>query len=62
LSDRTGSTTLNERFDNTYAEIGAGVSGQVTKTTSLHADARYQRSFKGNKEGAHLDVGVKVQF
>jgi autotransporter family porin len=62
LSDRTGSTTLNERFDNTYAEIGAGVSGQVSKTTSLHADARYQRSFKGNKEGAHLDVGVKVQF
>jgi outer membrane autotransporter protein len=62
LSDRTGSTTLNERFDSTYAEIGAGVSGQVSKTTSLHADARYQRSFKGNKEGAHLDVGVKVQF
>jgi outer membrane autotransporter protein len=62
LSDRTSSTTLNERFDNTYAEIGAGVSGQVSKTTSLHADARYQRSFKGNKEGAHLDVGVKVQF
>jgi outer membrane autotransporter protein len=64
LRDRnsSGSTTVSERFDRTSAEIGAGIQGNVSKSATLYADARYQHSFKGNKEGAQINAGVKVNF
>ena len=58
----TGSSHVTENFDRTYGEIGAGIQGSVSKSTDIYADARYQRSFKGEKEGAQFNVGVKVSF
>ncbi len=58
----TGSSHVTENFDRTYGEIGAGIQGSVSKSTDIYADARYQRSFKGEKESAQFNVGVKVSF
>jgi len=64
LHDRTGTgqASVNERFDRTSWEIGAGIQGQVGKNTYLYADARYERSFKGNKEAGKINFGVKASF
>ena len=64
LTNRSGvgSVNVDESFDRTYGEIGAGIQGQVAKTTFLYADARYQQSFKGNKNGASFNFGVKFNF
>lgn len=58
----TGSASVNERFDKTAFEVGAGISGQVGKTTSIYADARYEQSFAGHRSGAKFNVGVKTSF
>ena len=64
LNDRTGTgqASVNERFDRTSWELGAGIQGQVGKNTYLYADARYERSFKGNKEAGKVNFGVKASF
>jgi autotransporter family porin len=64
LSDTvgTGSNSVRESFDRTYGEVGAGIQGSVSQSTDIYADARYQRSFKGDKEGAQFNVGVKMKF
>ena len=64
LYDRTGTgqASVSERFDRTSWEVGAGIQGQVGKNTYLYADARYERSFKGNKEAGQINLGVKASF
>ena len=39
-----------------------GIQGHIRNNTYIYADARYQRSFKGNKEGAQFNVGIKASF
>lgn len=45
-----------------YGEIGGDIQGSSSKSTDLYADARYQRSFNGNKEGVQLHIGVQAKF
>ena len=58
----TGTASVKERFDRTSWEIGAGIQGRVGKATYLYADARYERSFKGNTSAAKVTMGVKSSF
>ena len=58
----TGVASVNERFDRTSWEIGAGIQGRVGKATYLYADARYERSFRGNTSAAKVTMGVKSSF
>jgi hypothetical protein len=44
-----------------YGEIGGGIQGSSSKSTDMYADARYQRSFNGNKEGVQLHIGVQAK-
>lgn len=53
---------LSEEFDKTSAELGLGVQGKVGKSTYLYADARYERSFKGNRDSSKFNVGLKSHF
>ena len=64
LNDRVGngSASVRESYDRTFGEVGLGIQGQIRNNTYVYADARYQRSFKGNKEGAQLNVGIKASF
>ena len=54
--------SVKERFDRTSWELGAGIQGRVGKATYLYADARYERSFKGNTSAAKVTMGVKSSF
>ncbi|TDR28908.1 autotransporter outer membrane beta-barrel domain-containing protein [Hydromonas duriensis] len=58
----TGSSSVGEQFDRSYGEIGGGIQGSLSKSTDMYADARYQRSFNGNKEGVQFNIGVKAKF
>ena len=57
-----GTTTVSERFDRTYGELGLGAQGWVAKSTYLYADARYQKSFGGHKDGSQFNLGLKIEF
>jgi hypothetical protein len=45
-----------------YGETGGGIQGSSSKSTDMYADARYQHSFNGNKEGIQLNIGVQAKF
>lgn len=64
LHDRVGmgSASVRESYDRTFGELGLGIQGHIRNNTYVYADARYQRSFKGNKEGAEFNVGIKADF
>ena len=64
LHDRvgTGSASVRESYDRTFGEVGLGIQGHIRNNTYVYADARYQRSFKGNKQGAQFNVGIKASF
>ena len=64
LHDRVGmgSASVRESYDRTFGEVGLGIQGHIRNNTYVYADARYQRSFKGNKEGAQFNVGIKASF
>jgi outer membrane autotransporter protein len=64
LNDKSGTDSIRvgESFDRMYAEIGAGIQGGVGQSTDIYADARYQRSFRDDKEAAQFNVGVKMKF
>lgn len=64
LNDRTSSAVdqVTESFDKTFGEVGVGIQGQVNSKTYLYGDARYQRSFNGNQQGAVFNLGLKLQF
>ena len=57
-----GTTSVSERFDQTYGELGFGAQGWVAKSTYLYADARYQKSFGGNMHGSQFHLGLKIEF
>ena len=40
--------------------MGLGIQGQIRDNTYIYADARYQRSFKGNKKGTQFNAGIKA--
>ena len=58
----TGTASVREKYDRTSWELGAGIQGRVGKATYLYADARYERSFKGNTSAAKVTMGVKSSF
>jgi autotransporter family porin len=51
-----------EDYDKTSAEVGLGIQGNVSKRSYVYTDARYERSFSGNKEGAKFNLGLKSSF
>ena len=53
---------MRKSYDRTFGEVGLGIQGQIKNSTHVYADVRYQRSFKGNKEGAQFNVGIKASF
>lgn len=58
----TGSASVSEKFDKTSWELGAGMQSQVSKSTRLFADARYQRSFAGKASDGKLTLGIQTDF
>ena len=60
-------TRVSERYGRTWGEIGLGIQGGVSKSTSVFGDIRYQRGFgsqgeNGSREGGALNIGVRHSF
>lgn len=60
-------TRVSERYGRTWGEIGLGIQGWVSKSTSVFGDVRYQRGFgsqgeNGSREGGSLNIGVRHHF
>lgn len=60
-------TRVSERYGRTWGEIGLGIQGWVSKSTSVFGDIRYQRGFgsqgeNGSREGGALNIGVRHSF
>ncbi len=57
-----GGANVREKFDTTMLEVGGGFQVPISGATYIYADARYDRSIKGNKLQGKLTIGFKTQF
>jgi autotransporter family porin len=59
-------TRVGERYGKTWGEIGLGMQGHVSQSTSIFADIRYQHGLSSSsddaREGGSANIGVKVAF
>jgi len=46
----------------TWAELGAGISGQITRYASLYANANYQTSFDGDRHAYEGKIGLRFNW
>jgi autotransporter family porin len=56
---------VSESYNKSYGELGFGVDGYVSKSTTLFGDFRYQQSFSngsGERKGRSVNLGVRFQF
>ena len=56
---------FDEKFDQRYGELGAGIEGKPSKSTKLFADVRVQRGTGPSDEsfkGLSANVGLRVDF
>ncbi len=55
--------TITAPLEGTWGEIGVGITGQVTKSTSLFATGSYSHSFDdGGRKAWGARLGVSIQF
>ena len=68
IKDRNGRiVNVSESYGSTWGEIGLGIQGWVSKSTSVFGDIRYQRGFTSPsngdaREGGALNIGVRYTF
>jgi outer membrane autotransporter protein len=62
LSSETGFVPFHADLGGLWGEINAGVSGQVTSTTTLYANASYQSRFDGGGFAYNGKVGLRVNW
>ena len=62
FSSATGFIPFHADLGGLWGEINAGISGQVTSTTTLYANASYQSRFDGGGFGYTGKVGLRVNW
>ena len=62
FSSQIGFVPFRADLGGTWAELGAGVSAQITRSASLYANANYQTSFDGDRHAYEGKVGVRVNW
>lgn len=68
IKDRNGRiVNVSESYGSTWGEIGLGIQGWVSKSTSVFGDIRCQRGFTSPsngdaREGGALNIGVRYTF
>lgn len=55
-------TTLNQDYSDQWGEVGGGVTGDITKNTTVYADLKYKQGFDGNMHGFTGNLGVRVNW
>ncbi|OSJ32084.1 hypothetical protein BSZ19_19755 [Bradyrhizobium japonicum] len=62
FSSDTGFVPFHADLGGLWGEINAGISGQVTSTTTLYANASYQSRFDGGGFAYNGKVGLRVNW
>jgi len=62
FSSATGFVPFHADLGGLWGEINAGISGQVTSTATLYADASYQSRFDGDGFAYNGQVGLRVNW
>ena len=64
-SVKVGDTKIQERYGKTWGELGFGVQGGLSKSTTLFGELRVQQGFAGKdekREGGSLNIGLRYSF
>ena len=68
IKDRSGrNVKVSESYGSTWGEIGLGIQGWVSKSTSVFGDIRYQHGFTSPsngdaRQGGMLNIGIRHSF
>ena len=62
FSSQVGFVPFRADLGGTWAELGAGVSAQITRSASLYANANYQRSFDGDRHAYEGKIGLRINW
>ncbi|MCC8974660.1 autotransporter outer membrane beta-barrel domain-containing protein [Bradyrhizobium sp. Cham227] len=62
FSSDAGFVPFQASLGGLWGEINAGISGQVTSTTSLYANASYQSRFDGGGFSYSGKAGLRVNW
>ncbi|HGY1194353.1 TPA: autotransporter outer membrane beta-barrel domain-containing protein [Citrobacter braakii] len=55
-------TSFHHNYSSQWGELGAGVTGDVTKNTSVYATLKYKNGFDGNMHGVSGNLGIRVNW
>ncbi|MDR2240607.1 MAG: autotransporter outer membrane beta-barrel domain-containing protein [Zoogloeaceae bacterium] len=62
FSSATGPVPFHSTLRGSWGEINLGISGQMSKTTTLFANVSYQSRFDGDGSGYGGKIGVRVNW
>jgi fibronectin-binding autotransporter adhesin len=62
ISSEDGFVPFHSKLGGSWAEVGAGVTGQITRNTSVFAHASYEFGLDGDRQANSYAVGVRVNW
>jgi fibronectin-binding autotransporter adhesin len=62
ISSEDGFVPFHSKLGGNWTEVGAGVTGQITRNTSLFAHASYEFGLDGERQANSYAVGVRVNW
>jgi autotransporter-associated beta strand protein len=62
LSSEDGFVPFHSKLGGSWVAVGAGVTGQVTRNTSLFAHASYEFGLDGERQANSYAVGVRINW
>ena len=62
FSSLAGFVPFRADVGGTWAELGAGLSAQLTRTASVYANANDQTSFDGDRHADEGKIGLRVNW
>jgi outer membrane autotransporter protein len=62
FSSATGFIPFRADLGGSWAELNGGVSGQVTRTTSIYANASYQLGLDGRGDAWDAKIGGRINW
>ncbi|WP_448091823.1 autotransporter outer membrane beta-barrel domain-containing protein [Pseudomonas lini] len=62
MSSEEGFVPFHSKMGGSWAEVGAGVTGQITRNTSVYAHASHEFGFDGDRQANAYAVGVRVNW
>ncbi|WP_448091824.1 autotransporter outer membrane beta-barrel domain-containing protein [Pseudomonas lini] len=62
ISSEDGFMPFHSKLGGSWAEVGAGVTGQITRNTSVFAHASYEFGLDGDRQANSYAIGVRINW